>query len=95
MSGVLESTSANHANENSQRTVLLYDPCGDFKGGLLNYWPGDVGASTPLEQAGLTRANREQFDLGKQLVLLNGNCACRRAHKIRRESLGCIPRQSI
>jgi len=48
---------------------------GDFGGGQLNYWPEDAGAPTPLEKAGLTKANKVQFDLGKDLALFNGNCA--------------------
>jgi len=48
---------------------------GEFTGGQLNYWPEDVGAPTPLKDAGLTNASKVQFDLSKDLALFNGNCA--------------------
>lgn len=46
---------------------------GDFTGGELNYWPEDAGG--PLTNAGVTKAKRAQFDLGKSLALFNGNNA--------------------
>merc|ERR1712048_488023 len=41
---------------------------GDFSGGELNYWPEDAGAPTPLDKAGLTKANKVQFDLREKLA---------------------------
>jgi len=45
---------------------------GDFTGGELDYWPEDAREGDVKD---LPKKEKQSFDLGKGLVLFNGNCA--------------------